>query len=82
VVAPGQALTAALALADLIGANAPLAVQASKRIAYGAEDGRREDEVALWSLTDREMAVLAASEDAKEGPLAFTQKRAPVWTGR
>ncbi|HEV7871235.1 MAG TPA: crotonase/enoyl-CoA hydratase family protein [Modestobacter sp.] len=82
VVAAGTALDRALELADRIAANAPLAVQASKRIAYGIEDGTRPDEARLWALTEREMAAVATSEDAKEGPRAFAEKRAPEWQAR
>ena len=79
VVDVGAASQAARALAHQIARNAPLAVQASKRIFFGAADGERHDEDAAWALTDREFARLAASEDAKEGPLAFAEKRVPVW---
>ena len=72
----------ALAMAGRVAANAPLSVQASKRIALGVADGRiaREDEA--WTATRREAAVVMRSEDAREGPRAFAEKRAPVWKGR
>jgi crotonobetainyl-CoA hydratase len=78
----GKALEVALALAEVIASKAPLAVQASKRIAYGVQDGRRPAEDAFWELTLRENEVLMRSEDAKEGPRAFAEKRAPVWKAR
>jgi crotonobetainyl-CoA hydratase len=82
-VAPvGGALDAALALAEQIAANAPLAVQATKRIAYGVEDGCRPDEQRLWKLTAAEFAQLMTSEDAQEGPRAFAEKRRPAWRAR
>jgi crotonobetainyl-CoA hydratase len=82
IVPTGNALPAAMALAERIAANAPLAVAASKRIAYGATGGQRHDEDALWELTAREIAIVLRSQDAKEGPQAFAQKRAPVWQAR
>jgi len=75
-------LDAALALADRITVNAPLAVQASKRVAAGADDGAITAEVDDWRRSNREMRVVFGSEDAREGPLAFAQKRAPVWKAR
>jgi crotonobetainyl-CoA hydratase len=78
VVPVGSALDAALALARKISANAPLAVQASKRVAGGAADS----EEALWRLSDRELAAIRGTEDAREGARAFTEKRPPVWGGR
>lgn len=86
VVADATVVDAALALAQRITVNAPLAVQASKRIAVGVdvEDGRATvtaDEVG-WSRTMREIGTLMKSEDAKEGPLAFAEKRPPVWKAR
>ncbi|HTM84286.1 MAG TPA: enoyl-CoA hydratase, partial [Mycobacterium sp.] len=36
-------------------------------------------EVAAWARTSREFSALLKSEDAKEGPRAFAEKRAPVW---
>lgn len=79
VVPDGTALDAALALAERITVNAPLAVWASKRVAYGAEDGVIADEEPAWARTVREMGAVLRSQDAKEGPLAFAEKRPPVW---
>ncbi|WP_082948381.1 MULTISPECIES: crotonase/enoyl-CoA hydratase family protein [unclassified Mycobacterium] len=82
VVQEGTVLEAALALAARVTVNAPLSVQASKRIAYGVDDGVVTDEEAGWQRTMNEMGVLLRSEDAKEGPLAFAEKREPVWKAR
>lgn len=82
VVPDGTVLDAALALADRITVNAPLSVQASKRIAYGADDGVITHEEPGWARTTREFGTLLRSEDAREGPLAFAQKRQPVWKAR
>ncbi|WP_255380884.1 MULTISPECIES: crotonase/enoyl-CoA hydratase family protein [unclassified Mycobacterium] len=82
VVGPGEVLDAALALAARVTANAPLSVQASKRIAYGVDDGVITGDEPGWERTVREMRVLIRSEDAKEGPLAFAEKREPVWQAR
>ena len=82
VVPAGQALAAALELAELICANSPLAVQGSKRIAYGVTDGAWAGEADYWDLTGRESGALMATEDGAEGPRAFAEKRAPVWQGR
>ena len=82
VVADGTVLEAALALAERVTVNAPLSVQASKRIAYGVDDGVIPDEEPGWARTQREFGVVLKSEDAKEGPLAFAEKRPPVWKAR
>jgi len=76
VVEPGGALAAALELAEEIAANAPLATAASKKVLKFAA---KEFEAGAW---DRQVAVrdeISASEDAKEGALAFVEKREPVW---
>ncbi|EFG75050.1 enoyl-CoA hydratase/isomerase family protein, partial [Mycobacterium parascrofulaceum ATCC BAA-614] len=82
VVSEGTVLEAALELAARVTVNAPLSVQASKRIAYGVDDGVITDEEAGWARTVKEMRDLIRSEDAKEGPLAFAEKREPVWKAR
>ncbi|AVZ41369.1 MULTISPECIES: crotonase/enoyl-CoA hydratase family protein [unclassified Dietzia] len=82
VVPAGDLIDAALGLAGVIAANAPLAVQASKRIALGITDGARPDEEERWKVSDREMITVMTSEDAAEGPRAFAEKRDPVWKAR
>lgn len=82
VVSFDQLMEAALELAARIVVNAPLSVQASKRIAMAIDDGRMAADDAHWGRTIREIGPLMTSEDAKEGPLAFAQKREPVWKAR
>jgi crotonobetainyl-CoA hydratase len=82
VVPDGTVVDAALKLAERITGNAPLAVQASKRVAYGADDGVITGDKDGWRRTNREFSTLLQSEDAKEGPLAFAQKRQPVWKAK
>ena len=82
VVPDGDVVDAALALADRITCNAPLAVQASKRVAAGVDEGSITAEADAWKRSNREMRRVFTSEDAMEGPMAFAQKRAPVWKAR
>jgi crotonobetainyl-CoA hydratase len=82
VVPAGQALAGALELAEEIAGNAPLAVQGSKRLAYGVGAAGRTDERELWELTEAEIRHILTTEDALEGPTAFAEKRAPVWNAR
>ena len=77
-----RALPAALELAERISVNAPLAVQASKRVAYGAAGGRIAAEETKWAQLVRETIEVVKSEDAREGPRAFAEKRQPVWQAR
>lgn len=79
VVPNGTVLQSALALAERITVNAPLAVQVSKRVAYGVDDGVITDEEPKWARLLKEVSTLLRSEDAKEGPRAFAEKRQPVW---
>ena len=82
VVPADKVLETALELAEKIGVNAPLSVQATKRLAYGAVGGVVGDEADRWSLNESEIAVVMQSEDAQEGPRAFAEKREPAWQGR
>jgi enoyl-CoA hydratase len=76
---PGKAIESALELAELIAKNAPLSVAASKQL-IRESIGRTEEEYAKIQLPIA--AKIFKSEDAKEGPLAFVQKRSPNWQGR
>jgi enoyl-CoA hydratase len=78
VVEPDQVLATALGYAERIAANAPLSLAATK-------------ELVRLAVTDPQRAVARAehwrpvvfgSEDAKEGAMAFVEKRPPVWRGR
>ncbi|TMC48230.1 MAG: crotonase/enoyl-CoA hydratase family protein [Chloroflexi bacterium] len=75
----GEALPEARRIADRIAANGPLAVRAVKRSVQETE-GLTESE-ALKVEMDIGLKVFA-SEDAKEGPRAFAEKRAAAFQGR
>jgi enoyl-CoA hydratase len=79
VVPDGQALAKAHEIADAISANGPVAVQAILRTMRDSE-GKHEDD--CWADDARVGAAVFASEDAKEGPRAFLEKRKPEFTGR
>jgi enoyl-CoA hydratase/carnithine racemase len=79
VVPDGQALAQAREVADQIAANGPLAVQAIKRSVLEAE-GLPEKE-ALAKELEIGWPILS-TDDAKEGPRAFKEKRKPVFRGR
>jgi enoyl-CoA hydratase len=78
VVPDGQALAKAHELADMVAANGPLAVQAILRTMRDSE-GKHEDD--CWADDARIGAAVFSSADAKEGPRAFLEKRAPRFTG-
>ena len=79
VVPDGQALAKAMELAEMITANAPLAVEAILQSVQEtasmpeAEALAREFEIG-WPIF--------TTADAKEGPRAFAERRAPVWQRR
>ncbi len=78
-VEPGEALAAALVLGERIAANAPIAVRQSRRVILAAQDA---NDTELWQLTAQAQSITVASEDFREGPRAFIEKRPPRWTGR
>ena len=79
VVEPGQAVEAAIALAEQICAAAPLAVRASRKVVLASAD---EDDETLKKMTNDQFAGILASDDTKEGLTAFIEKRPPNWQAR
>ena len=75
---PGKALDAAIELAERITANGPLAVAATKRIITESR-GWSPDE--MWTEQVKILMPVFGSNDAKEGAVAFAEKRPPRWTG-
>jgi enoyl-CoA hydratase len=78
VVPDGQALDKALEIADLIAANGPLAVQAILRTIRETE-GMPENEA--FRIDAKLGMAVFQSDDAKEGPRAFADKRTPNFQG-
>jgi enoyl-CoA hydratase/carnithine racemase len=76
---PGNALDAALELADAIAANGPLSLAATKRIMAESLDWPDSE---FFERQSKISQPVMASEDAHEGAKAFAEKRAPVWQGR
>jgi enoyl-CoA hydratase/carnithine racemase len=78
-VEPGTALDAAVALADRINANAPLAVRHTLRVLQLGADA---DFDTTFKESRLALKALSATEDYKEGPRAFVEKRPAVWKGK
>jgi enoyl-CoA hydratase len=79
VTAPGATLEAALELAMTIAANGPLALAGSKRILRESVDWPQSEAFARQHMIQD---PVFASEDAREGAVAFAEKRPPVWRGK
>jgi enoyl-CoA hydratase len=79
VVPDGHALTKALEIAEIVNNNGPLAVQAILRSIRETE-GMPENEA---FKIDTQLGIqVFLSDDAKEGPRAFKEKRKPEFKGR
>nr|WP_198428628.1 crotonase/enoyl-CoA hydratase family protein [Nocardia bovistercoris] len=76
---PGQALEQALALADRITANGPIAVAVTKEVIVKASEWSAEE---MWQKQMELIGPVFGTDDAKEGAQAFAEKRAPNWTGK
>jgi len=78
-VAVEDVLPTALELAATLAGNAPLALRAAREVIRASADLPEAEALALENQRSSE---LAQTEDAREGPLAFMEKRSPVWSGR
>tara|TARA_R110002096_G_scaffold292224_2_gene486696 strand:+ start:142876 stop:143658 length:783 start_codon:yes stop_codon:yes gene_type:complete len=78
-VAPDELVAATRALAAQLAAQSPTTLAKGLRSFYGTQD--MEFEAALGVL-EAGLAEVLATEDAREGLMAFLQKRKPVWKGR
>jgi enoyl-CoA hydratase len=76
---PGGAVDAALELAGTIARNGPLAVDATKAIMQQQFDWTEEE---FWTRQGDLAGPVFGSDDAREGAIAFSEKREPVWRGR
>ena len=76
---PGAALVTALELAARIGSFAPLAIVGSTTVARAAEEWTESES---WARQRAVTRPVMDSVDAREGSLAFAEKRPPRWTGR
>lgn len=79
VVPADQVIPTALALARRAAVNAPIAVRESLGVARQAYDLQ---EARLWDVCGEAGQRVRQTEDFKEGPRAFVEKRAPNWVGR
>jgi enoyl-CoA hydratase len=75
----GQALDRARQLAARIAANAPLALELTKRIVVESADWPSAE---AFARQNDILAPVFSSADAVEGATAFAEKRAPVWRGK
>lgn len=77
---PGRCLEAAVELAQRVARNAPLAVEATKRLVHRAQPAHDSWDPAFWRRNDEELSTLLHTDDAREGARAFAERRDPRWT--
>lgn len=75
---PGEALAGAMALAERISANGPLAVAVTKEVIVRSAGWSEEE---MWTKQQELIMPVFSSRDAMEGATAFAEKRPPNWTG-
>lgn len=75
----GQAVDVALELAAAIAKNGPLSLIVSKQIVQEQQDWTLEN---MWEKQGELAGPVMMSQDAKEGAIAFKEKRDPVWQGK
>jgi crotonobetainyl-CoA hydratase len=80
VVPPHQLMTIARRWADAICECSPVSVRTTKRVAFEGLSHASLREA--MSARYQAIAELVKSEDYREGPIAFAQKRKPKWKGR
>lgn len=74
-----ELIDTAMALATRIAGHAPLAVRAVKEVAQAAMDGGFDESMRLGGAL---RWIVGQTDDAKEGPRAFAEKREAVYKGR
>ena len=79
VVAAEELLEVAVALAERIAKNAPLALRASKSVMRRSLE---LTEAESWAISDEAFGAIGRSADALEGAVAFAERREPNWQGR
>ena len=82
VTSPEALMQAATDLAKVICELGPMSIRASKEAVYTGLDEPSLEAALKGQNKYPAVAALYTSEDFKEGPLAFAQKRAPQWKGR
>ncbi len=75
---PGEALAGAIELAERITANGPMAIATTKEVMAKSADWSDDE---MWKKQLEYIIPIFTSNDAKEGAIAFAEKRQPKWTG-
>ena len=79
IIEPARVVPRAVEIAETIASNAPLSVQGSKAIMQFWRQYALGESLRLAEWVNQ---VVLTSEDSREGPRAFAEKRKPVWKGR